>query len=107
MQTMIMQNGHRLAVFNEENVRRLATANEAIRHIRNRAILPAVSAVYIDDPRPVVLLQSEPDSFLICKATGLHSKKVGDDRYLVRGTAFGVDWQWFAPTVTVAMRRAA
>ena len=66
-----------------------------------------LDAELLDDPRPVVLLISEPDNFLISKGTSLHSKKVGDGRYLVRGTFLGVDWQWFAPTVTVAMRSAA
>lgn len=107
MQTMIMQNGHRVVIFNEEATRRLALANEAIRRMRNRNGLPPVSAVYIDSPRPLVLLQAAPDESLINAASGLHSKRVDDARYQVRGTAFGVDWQWFAPLVTVSGRRAA
>lgn len=96
MEAMILQNGHRVVVFNDEARRRLAQANEAIRRVRQLGGLAAVSAVYIDAPRPLVLLRCAPPAPVLAAASGLHSKRLDDGRYQARCSAFGVDWGWIA-----------
>lgn len=96
MEAMILQNGARATVLNESSQARLATANAAIRAARQRFEPLRVTAVRIDGALPQVLLAHAPDPRLVEAMSGLHSRRLEPGLYQVRGTAFGVDWQWAA-----------
>lgn len=106
MQILILEHGLPVRVFTDEARRRLALANQTIRHLRNRCDLPDVSAVYIDSAKPLILLHAEPPAFLLEKASSIYSHRQPDGEYAARCNAFDVEWGWISeyPAVYSAPR---
>lgn len=103
MQPMVMQNGRRLVVWNAEAVSRLATANEAIRRVRNRGGRMVIPAVLIDDERPVVVLGATPPEQVLNVTSGLCSQRQDDGHWLSRCMAFGIEWSWIGDAPAAQM----
>ena len=83
----------RALVFNPEQTRRLALANEAIRRLRK---FDTFKVMYVDTttPRPIVIV-SEPLTDLAGRlGVSCMASRSADDGYLVTITAYEVDWRW-------------